>query len=76
MLQNAYFLAKIGADTAENEQHFAEILPKIGNYPTVLAQSEEHYAELRAQFPKTAETLRESGFGEQLTVVVRSGSKK
>ena len=23
MLQNAYFLAKIGADTAENEQHFA-----------------------------------------------------
>ena len=29
MLQNAYFLAKIGADTAENEQHFAEILPTI-----------------------------------------------
>ena len=25
MLQNAYFVAKIGADTAENEQHFAEI---------------------------------------------------
>ena len=34
MLQNAYFLAKIGADTAENEQHFAEMLPKTGNYPT------------------------------------------
>ena len=34
MLQNAYFLAKIGFDTAENEQHFAKILPKIGNYPT------------------------------------------
>ena len=34
MLQNAYLLAKIGADTAENEQDFAEILPKIGNYPT------------------------------------------
>ena len=34
MLQNAYLLTKIGADTAENEQHFAEILPKIGNYPT------------------------------------------
>ena len=34
MLQNAYFLAKIGADTAENEQHFAEFLPKTGNYPT------------------------------------------
>ena len=27
MMQNAYLLAKIGADTAENEQHFAEILP-------------------------------------------------
>ena len=32
MLQNAYFLAKIGADTAENELHFAEILP-IGRLP-------------------------------------------
>ena len=27
MLQNAYLVAKIGADKAENEQHFAEILP-------------------------------------------------
>ena len=34
MLKNAYLLAKIGADTAENEQHFAKILPKTGNYPT------------------------------------------
>ncbi len=31
MLQNAYFLAKIGVDTAENEQHFAEIL-QIGRH--------------------------------------------
>ena len=30
MLKNAYSLAKIGADTAENERNFAEILPKIG----------------------------------------------
>ena len=37
MLQNAYFLAKIGAGIAENEQHFAENLPKIGNYPTGVA---------------------------------------
>ena len=34
MLQNAYFLAKIGTNTAENERNFAEMLPKIGNYPT------------------------------------------
>ena len=27
MLQNAYFLAKIGADTAEIEQHSTEMLP-------------------------------------------------
>ena len=27
MLKNAYLLAKIGADTAENERHFAEISP-------------------------------------------------
>ena len=25
-------LAKIGADTAENDRNFAEILPKNGNY--------------------------------------------
>ena len=35
MRQNAYLLAKIGADAAENERKLAEILPKIGNYPTV-----------------------------------------
>ena len=33
MLQNAYFLAKIGADTAENEQHFAEMYPFSDNMP-------------------------------------------
>ena len=30
MLQNAYFLANISADTAENEHHLAEILLKTG----------------------------------------------
>ena len=30
MLKNAYLLAKIGADTAENERNLAEFLPKIG----------------------------------------------
>ena len=49
MLQNAYFLAKIGADTAENEQHFAEILPKTGNYPTGALHVQLHEGEpLRA----------------------------
>ena len=31
LLQNAYLLAKIGADTAENERNFAENLPKLTN---------------------------------------------
>ena len=31
MPKNAYFLAKIGADTAENDRNFAEFLPKTGN---------------------------------------------
>ena len=34
MLQKAYLLAKIGADTAENEEHFAKNLRKTDNYPT------------------------------------------
>ena len=29
MLQNAYFLVKIGADAAENEQYVAEICQKL-----------------------------------------------
>ena len=29
MLQNAYSLAKIGVDTAEKEQHFAEIRAEV-----------------------------------------------
>ena len=35
MLQNAYLLAKIGADTAENEQHFTEICRSAVVSPTV-----------------------------------------
>ena len=43
MLQNAYFLAKIGVDTAENEQHFAEILPICRR----VVDSADHYVSLR-----------------------------
>ena len=34
MQQNAYLVAKIVADTGENERNFAEILLKTDNYPT------------------------------------------
>ena len=36
MLKNERLLAKIGADTAENEQHFAEIVP----FPRLLLHPE------------------------------------
>ena len=52
MLQNAYFLAKIGADTAENEQHFAEILPKTGNHPTSNSLATRRAVRRGAIFPK------------------------
>ena len=35
MLKNTYLLAKIGADTTENERHFVlKIAKQISNYPT------------------------------------------
>ena len=56
MLQNSYFLAKIGADTAENEQHFAEILPKTATYPTtlLLASRPDLASKLRRRPPARA----------------------
>ena len=38
MLKNAYLLAKIGADTAENEQTFADILRKFRDVTTILTK--------------------------------------
>ena len=32
--KNAYLVAKIGADTAENQRKIAKNLPEIGDYPT------------------------------------------
>ena len=62
MLQNAYFLAKIGADTAENEQHFAEILPKTGNYPT----EPEPWTEREAGVGAAAEAVAAAQVGTPL----------
>ena len=45
MLQNAYSVAKIGADTAENEKHVAEILPK--NWQTRREASRARVAQRR-----------------------------
>ena len=57
MLQNAYFVAKIGADTAENEQHSAEILPtdalRRSSRPT-----RRRLLRLRSAAPSRARTRR------------------
>ena len=39
MLSTAYLLAKIGTDTAENEQHFAGNVGKIGRRVTDFAEA-------------------------------------
>ena len=57
MLQNAYSLAKIGADTAENERNFAEHLPKIGNYPTLKGADARLVAETAALHAAVAARL-------------------
>ena len=47
MLKIPYLLAKIGADTAENEQHLAEILP-IGRLDPELAERRRGAPALRS----------------------------
>ena len=39
MLKNAYLLAKIGADKAENERKFVKNLPKVCREPTSRSSS-------------------------------------
>ena len=51
MLQNAYFIAKIGADTAENEQHFAEILPIVRRVASSAAAAASSSAETEPALP-------------------------
>ena len=74
MLQNACLLAKIGADRAENEQHFAEILPKFGNYPTGQeAQSEpELRGDLRASFDAALAAVADAAADEDRRELVIS----
>ena len=53
MLQNAYLLAKIGADTAENERNFApKNCPKIGKYPPTRCAPRGPAAEPPAHGPR------------------------
>ena len=77
MLQNACSLAKIGTDAAENERHFAENLPKIGNYrtgplrarPAAAAVGEQLLADREALLLAAAQDLgRLARYGMQLKV--------
>ena len=52
MQKNAYLLAKIGADTAENERNFAEIL--AGEAPLTTAGAEASPAASRWSAPPAA----------------------
>ena len=61
MLQNAYFLAKIGADTAENEQHFAEILPTDALCRLLPGDVEADRAPSLSSFAATAEVAVAGG---------------
>ena len=57
MLKNAYLLAKIGADTAENEEHFAAILPT--NWAAVAAVDQQ----LRACAASDTRRCADTSFG-------------
>ena len=48
MLKNAYALAKIGADTAENEQHFAEMPAFRDAEPVMRARARCRFRRRRA----------------------------
>ena len=70
MLQNAYSLAKIGADTAENERNFAEFLPKIGNYPTGSKLLEHVHAQREVPDPGVPDLVRGRGSGPAKLAIV------
>ena len=74
MLQNAYLLAEIGADTAENERNFAENVPSIAIPPdqSALASSrtagaEEYEAGGGEENEARPENLRACRFPCQIT---------
>ena len=68
MLQNAYFLAKIDADTAENQRNSAKILPEfcqnIGNYPTPLPRTRRRRTRRRGAALAGAGVPRGARLGE------------
>ena len=74
MLQNAYFVAKIGADTAENEQHFAEILPIGRRGPHPPAQGSTGAVRLRRGDPEHVPELRKVAEPERRAVLVSDSS--
>ena len=74
MLQNAYLLAKIGADTAENEQHFAEILPigrrvdDVGEASSLPRRSWPSRPRLHGRRARTPDPVRRTRSLVQMTI--------
>ena len=61
MLQNAYLVAKIGADTAENEQHLPKFCRSAVVWPTPAGSAATHRAcdgESRAELRRQLAALR------------------
>ena len=72
MLSNAYFLAKIGADTAENEQHFAGNVGKIGRRVTDFAEAPREAGVGAEQAPDVRGVDRRGDGRERLGVCERN----
>ena len=83
MLSNAYLLAKIGVDTAENEQRFAEILPKdAGGVALGLLRRPKNFAffgkfrqnfrRRNLQFPRGVQNLSRTTFSKNTGVWTES----
>ena len=68
MLQNAYLFAKIGADTAENEQH----LPKICEKLTTTLRVPSRTAEPAYRIEKIERLTREKAALEDAVTILRS----
>ena len=62
MLKDAYLLAKIVADTAENEQHFAEMLTKYTGHTSIfLNPKRQTVAGRAARGPRRKAGRRKAG---------------
>ena len=73
-MKNSYFLAKIGADTAENERHFAENLPKIWRVPMSFVKDTN--ASIEEKTRQITEKTSEKAEAEEDKTATSEGQRK